>query len=348
VSIPPDTASDGRDPPASAIALAPAVTGFPVQVAMEEVAACDLCGGRRFAPERTSRDLVERLVAGRHRLVRCRDCGLCFLHPRPRPEEVSRLYPADYAPHADAPARPPARWQILAGARGARPSLFGRLRVRFGQQRTFLPIPRWQGQGRILDVGCGSGAFLDTMKQLGWETHGCDAVELACEAARRKGHDVRLGDAEALDYPAGRFDVVYLNHVLEHTRSPRRALRQIRRVLAPGGSLVMAMPNYGGLQMRLLGRYSSALDLPRHFYQFERATLARYLDEVGFREHRITTRTGAQSYVKAMRLLLNDLAGTSFRREPASLASPFELVTAFFGLFGYFGVGRDLRAVARA
>ena len=118
-------------------------------------------------------------------------------------------------------------------------------------------------------------------------------------------------------------------------------------MLKPDGRLVLAVPNYGGLQMRLFGRYSTALDPPRHLYQFERHTLLRYLYGAGFRDVEVRTRTGAQSVTKALRLMLNDLCGTAFRREPAWLSAPFELTTVILGLFGFFGAGRDLRAVAR-
>jgi SAM-dependent methyltransferase len=221
------------------------------------------------------------------------------------------------------------------------------LLVAIPQRQACHPIPAWNGGGRILDVGCGGGAFLDTMKQLGWETHGRDPSPQACDVVARKGHRVRRGTAADIDDPPESYDVVYLYHVLEHTFSPRETLARLHDVLKPGGRLVMAVPNYGGLQMRLFGRYSSALDPPRHLYQFERQTLRRYLYAAGFRDVEITTRTGAQSVTKALRLLLNDLLGTTFRREPAWLSAPFELSTILCGLFGFFGAGRDLRVVAR-
>src|SRR5262249_6010357 len=102
----------------------------------------------------------------------------------------------------------------------------------------------------------------------------------------------------------------------------------------------------GSVQMRLLGRYSSALDPPRHLYQFERATLGRYLREAGFHDVVITTRTGAESFTKTVRLLANDLLGTTWRREPPWLAAPFERVFLALGLFGHFGRGRELRVTA--
>jgi 2-polyprenyl-3-methyl-5-hydroxy-6-metoxy-1,4-benzoquinol methylase len=318
-----------------------------VTVDSETVAACDLCGGPRFAPERVSRDLVERLVGGEHSYVRCVDCTLCFLNPRPTADTIARVYPPDYSPHTTDGNRSVAKWQRLAGARNTRPSPWAKLWIAIRQRLTFHPIPGWAGEGKILDVGCGNGAFLDVMKQLGWHTHGLEPSPAACKAARGKGHEVHLADAGQLDCVPGSFDVIYLNQVLEHTFSPLATLRQLRTMLNPGGVLQLAVPNYAGLQMRILGRYSSALDPPRHLFQFEPRTLRAYLHAAGFDQITMTTRTGSQSVVKALRLMMNDVFGTSFRSEPQWLSLPLEPFMVVTGLFNHFGVGRDLRVIAQ-
>jgi 2-polyprenyl-3-methyl-5-hydroxy-6-metoxy-1,4-benzoquinol methylase len=241
----------------------------------------------------------------------------------------------------------PLRWWQRAAGDGVRRSWLVRALVHLRQQIAFHEVPPREGGGSLLDVGCGGGAFLDTMKQLGWRTCGVDPSPRAVDVARIKGHDVRLASAEDLPFAGGRFDLVQLNHVLEHTHSPRRALENARRELRPGGRLVLAVPNIGGVQARLFGRYWSGLDVPRHLYQFDARSLRRCLAEVGFRVLSLRTRTGATSLPKTLRLMINDLFGARWRRDQAWLVAPFEIVALLSSLVRNFGAGRDLRVVCR-
>lgn len=312
---------------------------------LESVERCDLCGGSSFRKVLETPDLAEG-IPGRFSLARC-SCGLAFLDPRPKPASIHRVYPATYDYHVDASPSRLAHWQRLAGAAAPPRSWLARLYVHFAQNVAFHRVPGYQGEGRLLDVGCGSGAFLDTMAALGWRTHGVDAVPAAAQSAARKGHTVRVGGADALEFPDASFDLVYMSHVLEHVFSPRRALAEALRVLKPGGSLMLAVPNYGSIQARLFGRYWAALDLPRHLYQFNRPTLERYLREAGFEGLHITTRTGSTSLAKAGRLFVNHLFGAGLRRDPKWLEAVLEIPTFISGLFRYFGAGHNLRVVGR-
>jgi SAM-dependent methyltransferase len=318
------------------------------EVLFEPVTSCDLCQGTRFEPVVSSPDLGERIVAGEFQVVRCAACSLSMLSPRPRPETIANVYPSDYKFYDQVGVKRLRWWQRIAGrcpsVRAAWPI---RLLVRLRQQIAFHRVPPFHGQGVMLDVGCGNGDFLDTMKQLGWTTFGVDLSSHALAAAGRKGHDVQSADAETLPFEAARFDLVHLSHVLEHTYSPRRALAGILRVLKPGGLLVMAVPNFGGFQARAFGRFWSALDLPRHLYQFDSRTLRRYLEEAGFVIRELATRTGATSLAKSVRLFANQWLGTSWRRDPAGLVAPCEVLTFLSTLVGNLGAGRDLRVVCQ-
>jgi SAM-dependent methyltransferase len=309
---------------------------------------CDLCGGRTFREILRSPDIAELCAPGVHRLVGCSGCGLHFLDPRPTPETIGGVYHPEYEFFGDVSAKTAARWQHLAGRRegGARLRPFARAWVRLRQEMAFHYTPRLRGGGHALDVGCGSGAFLDVLKDVGWRTAGIEPAETALERARAKGHDVRPGGAEALPFDAQTFDVVCLSHVLEHTHSPRRALQEVWRVLRPGGELVLAVPNYGGAQRRLFGRFWSGLDLPRHLYQFDRPTLGRYLAETGFAVEKMWTRTGATSLAKSARLIANGLFGRKWRRDPAWAIALMEVPVLLSTLMGNLGLGRDVRVLA--
>jgi 2-polyprenyl-3-methyl-5-hydroxy-6-metoxy-1,4-benzoquinol methylase len=98
----------------------------------------------------------------------------------------------------------------------------------------------------VLDAGCGAGAFVDAMARMGANARGVEYSEDKVQEwqSRNPGDDrVRQGDLEDLAYPTDTFEVVLLNEVLEHVPDDNAALREIWRVLKPGGSLVMFSPN---------------------------------------------------------------------------------------------------------
>ncbi len=234
-----------------------------------ETVVCDLCGSRAFEPVLSGPDRVSWLE-GRFTLVRCLDCGLLYQNPRPTAEAIVRFYEGEYHPYITAIED--------------EPSAIRRWRRRFGMHGRCKLILDRKPPGRLLDVGCGTGIFLDTMRSHGWQVQG---VELNAEAARysqeRLGLDVFAGPLEATDYPEDAFDVITLWDVLEHLPSPRTALEVFRRVLRPDGLLIFRIPNAESLDARLFGPYWAGWDLPRHYFVFDQASARRLLDQGGFK-----------------------------------------------------------------
>lgn len=311
---------------------------------IETVDRCDLCGGTSFSPRARFTDLA-RFGREAWTLVACDGCGLCFLNPRPARDAIADHYDDDYPAHRDAQPPPLRRWQALAGG-DVPPGPAARAVLRVREQVAWHAIPRPRGRRRILDVGSGNGALLDVMAQLGWATHAVEPSPAAAARARAKGHAVAVGTAERIPHPDASFDVVVLWHVLEHTHSPAAALAEVHRVLADGGALHLAVPNWRGLPARAFGRYWVGVEAPRHLYQLDATTLRAYLARAGFQLAELATRTGATSFARPLRLLANDLLGTRFAREPTWLVAPFEPLAAVLGAFRSFGVGCELRAIA--
>lgn len=215
------------------------------------------------------------------------------------------------------------------------------------QSVSWYRFPSWRGDGRVLDIGCGSGGrYLDILKALGWTTFGTDASPNAADAARAKGHDVVVGVAEEQAFPDESMDVVTMWHVLEHTHSPRHALANAQRMLRPGGMLSLGVPNWGSVHARVFGQYWQSCEVPRHLFQFTKPTLTRYLQEAGFRITSMTTRTGATSWPRAARLLGNAVLRTRWAREPQPVVALFDPYVALLSLFRFFGVGAELRVLA--
>lgn len=133
------------------------------------------------------------------------------------------------------------------------------------------------GAGRVLDIGCGDGAFLEWARAAGWEGIGVDPDPGAVASARSRGLDVRLGDARVLVDERASFDAVTLSHVLEHVHDPEALLKQIRELLKPGGLLWLDTPNVASTGHRLFGRSWRGLEPPRHLVLFTPSSLRQIL-----------------------------------------------------------------------
>jgi SAM-dependent methyltransferase len=147
---------------------------------------------------------------------------------------------------------------------------------------------------RLLDVGCGVGTFLDVARRRGLDVTGIDIAEQPARVARERGHDVRVGPLAEQELEPGSFDVVTLWDVIEHVDDPLALLCEIRRVLRPGGVLLLETPDEG-TPLRLATRVAWRASLgrvrlvarcyyPAHRIYFTRRGLARILARAGFGE----------------------------------------------------------------
>ena len=243
-------------------------------------------------------------------VVQCRQCGLIYVNPRPvadalvqyHPREVFPAYQALYAVKKvregavlrirDLVKRATA--ELHLGYSGICPELpssglgrtLWRLTTRPLVNRvSFFMVP-YQADGQLLDVGCGSGWFLDLLARFGWQTYGLEVEPDVAERVRAKGHRIFCGQLWEAGYPAEMFDVVWIRHVLEHLTDPLRGLREIWRILKRGGRAYIEVPNTDSLVRHLFGRYWTHWDLPRHTYHFPRRTLRAMARRAGFQVQR--------------------------------------------------------------
>jgi 2-polyprenyl-3-methyl-5-hydroxy-6-metoxy-1,4-benzoquinol methylase len=264
-------------------AAAPADTTVPA-IEWEEVS-CLLCGGRHWSHLVEAPDNIG--AAGLwFAVVQCQECGLCFTNPRPSPYSIASFYPAAYWPQ-----RAPAPSESRAGKSRRVSTWYPRLRERKTLQR--------HGQGRLLDFGCGGGSYLERMHRQGWRVVGIDPSAAAVNRIRMElGLKAFAGTLPHPELAPGSFDVITMWHSLEHVHQPREVLRQAYFLLAPGGRLLVAVPNIESLPFRWFGRSWYGLDLPRHLTHFSPRTLRLMLERVGFviRQARMVRQTNWMRY----------------------------------------------------
>lgn len=260
-------------------------------------AACFLCGAADADPVWTTPDRAFG-VPGVYTVARCRACGFLYQRPRVRDDHLADCYPDHYPRHQEPSPRIPfrgssarvraVRWALTRGLgytawQHECPGLLTRLRGRRLLRRLRWDCPPWRGRGRYLDVGCGSGGALGVAQALGWQVSGVEMDAAAAAKARRFTARLHVGDLQAAPFANGEFDVISAYHVLEHVPDPVGAVRRMLGWLAPGGLLVVEVPNAGGLGARLFGRAWSGLELPRHLSHFTPETLGRTAREAGGR-----------------------------------------------------------------
>jgi 2-polyprenyl-3-methyl-5-hydroxy-6-metoxy-1,4-benzoquinol methylase len=215
---------------------------------------CPVCDSGSIKPLLTATDYTvshEEFV-----IWQCAACRLRFTQDVPDAAHIAPYYKSeDYISHSDTD-------------KGLVNQLYRRVRRRTLKQKVKL-IESQTGKrsGRALDVGCGTGAFLEALQLAGWTVEGVEPDDGARALAIAKGLKVEESGALFSLEPAS-FDVITMWHVLEHVHDLQGYLAQLKTLLAPGGKLVIAVPNYTSGDAVTYGRYWAAYDVPRHLYHF--------------------------------------------------------------------------------
>ena len=280
-----------------------------------ELVVCDLCQSEQSDVIVRQRDLLLEVTKDEFTIVRCRQCGLVYLNPRPSKELLGSYYPTVYYPPVQVKTQP--QFQQQAKRFSARikrwvlEDYYGYpsdesagwwrhvRRVLIWPDKTLRelkgrhPLP-WRGEGKVLDVGCGVGGNLKTLQDQGWDPYGIEISEVAAAHARELvTGNIHRGTLESAPFPPQSFDLVFMSHSLEHLPSPVDALRRVHRLLKDDGLLAISVPNVNSLEFKLFGRWWFPLDPPRHFYHFDRCSLSGIIAQAGFRLYRFRTGVSA-------------------------------------------------------
>jgi SAM-dependent methyltransferase len=203
---------------------------------------------------------------------RCVGCGLVSANPRLPAAEIWKRYSSRYFHDEYLPA---------LGVVDGRFNLedFDR---RYASLLAVLAA-RHPTRGHVLEIGCGAGFFLASASRAGWTARGLELSADGVEFARtRLNLDVLCEPAETMSLPDGSMDAVVLIEVIEHLLDPLSVLKAARRVLRPGGTILLTTPNFNAISRWGLGVGWSILSPGEHVYYFTASTLARLLTRAGF------------------------------------------------------------------
>ena len=232
----------------------------------ETLSQCPLCGSsdRKSWAAITDYSITKEIFT----LVDCTLCGFRFTDPRPGPASIGRYYQSErYISHSNTSVTLLDHLYHLAR--------------RIGMRRKFRIIQAVHPHGRVLDVGCGTGAFLAHLMSRGYLVHGVEPDLKAREFAVAE-HSIPV--LPTLEQVPGheQFQVITLWHVLEHLPDLRSALKRIYAQLADQGVVVIAVPDRGSWDAAHYGTHWAAWDVPRHFYHFRQQDVRTLLREHGF------------------------------------------------------------------
>ncbi|ADB41486.1 Methyltransferase type 12 [Spirosoma linguale DSM 74] len=235
---------------------------------LETVTQCPVCGNTTFSPYLSCEDYL--VSNQKFDILECQRCSFRLTNPRPDSNSIVAYYKSDqYVSHND--------------NGGGLINTAYRLVRNYTLRSKLNLINKLTGKpGKILDVGCGTGAFLQSCREGGWSVTGMEPDPDARAIAREKLQADIKPNLEALA-GAETFDIISLWHVLEHIPNLNESIIQLRELLREQGTLLIAVPNSDSYDAQLFKQYWAAYDVPRHLHHFTPSTIEPLFNKHGFR-----------------------------------------------------------------
>lgn len=300
----------------------------------KNVTGCPVCGS---AGNQIYSGLVDRLfsASGVWGSKQCTNnqCNLLWLDPAPITVDLHLAY-ENYYTHADSLQAGNERYSARFAWQGYRSLVFGSKRFPASIKQKLMgacffllpnrkpaveyPIRQFHDMpaGKVLEIGCGAGQMLCEIKEMGWQVIGIDFDPAAVTAAQNKGLDVRVGDLQVQAFADASFDVVLMNHVIEHLPAPIDTLREIRRLLRPGGRLIGITPNAESWGHKHFKSDWRGLEPPRHLQIFTQRALWCTANRAGFEQIEVNA-----SVMTAIQILKESMQLRSPRKRINSISA---------------------------
>ena len=220
---------------------------------METLSNCLICNSSQTNPFLVCKDhTVSRETFS---IVQCNSCGFKFTNPRPEETKLGDYYKSEnYVSHSNT-------------KKGFINSTYQLVR-KYTLLKKLQLISKYYKTGKILDIGCGTGEFLNTCQQAKWNTIGIEPSEEARKMAiENYGLDVR-DELEIKNLDKESFDIITMWHVLEHVPKLNERVEDLKKLIKPNGIIIIAVPNCNSLDAQIYKENWAAYDVPRHLYHF--------------------------------------------------------------------------------
>ncbi len=235
---------------------------------MELLKKCPLCNG---AIEEHYLNCIDNTVTKeKFNIVKCKSCSFAYTNPRPSQPEIGKYYESEnYISHSNTQKGIVNKaYQIVRN---------------FTISRKYNLIKKYVSRGTLLDIGCGTGEFLNFCSQKNFQAIGVEPGTVARNKAI-KNYGLKVHEEPFIETISDTtIDVITMWHVLEHVHDLNMRVAQLHRILKMDGLVVIAVPNYTSYDAKYYKEYWAAYDLPRHLYHFSPQTIKQLFDKHGFK-----------------------------------------------------------------
>jgi len=238
----------------------------------EKLNECPVCSASNLKNHKVVKD--HSVSKESFNVMLCENCDFQFTNPRPDEEQIVKYYQSeDYISHSDK-ANSPINFIYKLARKYA-----------LASKRNLINSIAKNKKGRILDYGCGTGYFLDTMKSNGWKTYGLEPNDKARELANQKAKV--KASIEELNLKNKKFDIITLWHVLEHIHDINNTIKMLKTILKEKGKIVIAVPNIESYDSTIFQEEWAAYDVPRHLYHFSQDTMKTLMLKHGLKVKKV-------------------------------------------------------------
>ncbi len=231
---------------------------------------CPVCNSSNFKPYLTCTDFF---VSGEQfQLKKCKTCGFKITENIDDEDHIGRFYQSEeYISHSNT-------------AKGLVNSVYHSVRkFMLGRKRNLVEKTTRLKTGHLLDVGTGTGFFLNAMKGRGWQVTGTEKSKEARDFAKKEFSLDNLPSDHLFSIKNNSFDAITLWHVLEHIHRLDENMSAFQRLLKRNGSLIIAAPNHGSFDAKHYREFWAAYDVPRHIWHFNPKQMKLFGEKHGFK-----------------------------------------------------------------
>ncbi len=231
---------------------------------------CPVCHSEQIENVLTAKDYTVSYET--FTIVKCNNCTHLFTNNVAGQDEIGKYYASEnYVSHSDT-------------QEGLVNKLYHLIRKRtLASKKKLLQNETGMGKGRLLDIGCGTGAFLDTMRYAGWDITGLEPDETARKKATKLYNITPQPSHEIFGLPQNSFDAITMWHVLEHVHQLHEYIEQLKNMITANGKIFIAVPNFTSHDAQHYRSCWAAYDVPRHLYHFSPKSMDTLVKQHGLK-----------------------------------------------------------------